>query len=426
MRYVIAVIVLLFPVIQASDYCLLKSSFQINSRITTECKVPANATSAEDIEAMSTLCTDEEVAQLQILRARQTDFSSRGICHESSLKTPGMYTWITWKDFQNILRPLVSHLSEESAFVGRDVAGSICRVNLTTAACLGNDESDSPDVADVLLERLPVAYELTNIIYDRWRNVTFLDQIVLTSVNLTNHHLNTDFVESLVRYDFEKKVNVTLFSNLAPGVPIILHEETGTIKYTVGELTKKVQAGIVSVVKRLPAKTSAIVRVIGTETLSVINMSAKLTTIYARDDYGVDKIEEGDIHTMVSFLFVFFFDEFCVEQKITLLQCIETGVMDVRPEETISIHIDPPGVGDHPQMQQEPSTAPVAKPTQPTSTPAPAISLFQPSGPVYPGFKTYSTIAAVIFLSVFIIAMTDVARKIIQDQRRKDQKIRKY
>uniref|UniRef100_A0A7G3AJV0 Putative enolase binding protein n=1 Tax=Lutzomyia longipalpis TaxID=7200 RepID=A0A7G3AJV0_LUTLO len=404
MRYVISVILLLFPVIQASDYCLLKSSFQINSRITTECKVPANATSAEDIEAMSTLCTDEEAPQLQILRARQTDFSSHGICHESSLKTPGMYTWITWKDFQNILRPLVSHLSEESAFVGRDVAGSICRVNLTTAACLGNDESDSPDVADVLLERLPVAYELTNIIYDRWRNVTFLDQIVLTSVNLTNHHLNTDFVESLVRYDFEKKVNVTLLLDLAPGVPIILHEETGTIKYTVGEVTKKVQAGIVSVVKRLPAKTSAIVRVIGTETLSVINMSAKLTTIYARDDYGVDKIEEGDIHTT----------------------CIETGVMDVRPEETISIHIDPPGVGDHPQMQQEPSTAPVAKPTQPTSTPAPAISLFQPSGPVYPGFKTYSTIAAVIFFSVFIIAMTDVARKIIQDQRRKDQKIRKY
>uniref|UniRef100_A0A1B0C9P0 Uncharacterized protein n=1 Tax=Lutzomyia longipalpis TaxID=7200 RepID=A0A1B0C9P0_LUTLO len=264
--------------------------------------------------------------------------------------------------------------------------------------------NDSPDVADVLLERLPVAYELTNIIYDRWRNVTFLDQIVLTSVNLTNHHLNTDFVESLVRYDFEKKVNVTLLSDLAPGVPIILHEETGTIKYTVGEVTKKVQAGIVSVVKRLPAKTSAIVRVIGTETLSVINMSAKLTTIYARDDYGVDKIEEGDIHTT----------------------CIETGVMDVRPEETISIHIDPPGIGDHPQMQQEPSTVPVAKPTQPTSTPAPAISLFQPSGPVYPGFKTYSTIAAVIFFSVFIIAMTDVARKIIQDQRRKDQKIRKY
>lgn len=130
--------------------------------------------------------------------------------------------------------------------------------------------------------------------------MTFLDQIALTSVNLTNVNLKTDFVEALVRYDFEKKINITLFSELATGVPIILHEDTGTpLKYTVGELTKKTQSGIVSVVKRLPAKTSAIVRVVGTETLSVIHMSAKLTTIYARDEQGVDKIEQGDIHTTV-------------------------------------------------------------------------------------------------------------------------------
>uniref|UniRef100_A0A1L8D9Z6 Putative enolase binding protein n=1 Tax=Nyssomyia neivai TaxID=330878 RepID=A0A1L8D9Z6_9DIPT len=403
MHSVIYITLILIPVVLASDYCLLKSSFQINNRITTECKVPANVTTPADLDVLPSLCVNN--ADLHILKARQTDFESRSICTENGLKTPGMFTWITWRDFQLILRPLVSDLNEDNLLVGRDIAENICIVNLTTASCLNNDESDSAiEVKEILLERLPVAYELTNIVYDRWRNVTFLDQIVLTSVNLTNVNLQTDFVESLVRFDFVKKINVTLLSDLAPGVPIILHEETGTIKYTVGEVTKKIQAGIVSVVKRLPAKTSAIVRVIGTETLSVIHMSAKLTTIYARDEQGVDKIEEGDIHTT----------------------CIETGVMDVRPEETVSIHIDPPSEGKLPQVQQEATTVKVVKPTLPTTTDVPPIALFQPKGPVYPGFKTFSTIGAIIFFSIFLIAMTDVARKLIQDQRQKDRKMRRY
>lgn len=38
--------------------------------------------------------------------------------------------------------------------------------------------------------------------------------------------------------------------------------------------------------------------------------------------------------------------------------------------------------------------------------------LFQASGPVYPGFRTISTIAAVIFFSVLVTAFTDVFRKL--------------
>ncbi|XP_055705811.1 enolase-binding protein-like [Phlebotomus papatasi] len=405
----LTVILVLLPVVLGGDYCLLKASFEINSRITTECKVPANLSQPEDIGTIQSLCTiptdEQESSELKILTAKQTEFGSRGICSEDAIKTPGMFTWIKWKNFESILRPLITHLSDEYDFVGRDMSGNICRINITTATCSSNstNNEDALDVSAVLLERLPVGYELTDIAYDRWRNVTFLDQIALTSVNLTNVNLKTDFVEALVRYDFEKKINITLFSELATGVPIILHEDTGTpLKYTVGELTKKTQSGIVSVVKRLPAKTSAIVRVVGTETLSVIHMSAKLTTIYARDEQGVDKIEQGDIHTT----------------------CIETGVMDVRPEETVSIHIDPPGSGGIPIAPTETTKAPKIKPSHiPTPTEMPPISLFQPSGPVNPGFKTFSTIGAIIFVSVFVIAMTDVARKIIQDQRRKSRKI---
>ncbi|XP_059622952.1 enolase-binding protein-like [Phlebotomus argentipes] len=404
----VLVLLTLLPVIFADDFCLLKASFEINNRVSTECKVPANLTTPADVEILKVLCTtDEEApAEVQILTAKQTEFGNRDICTEGGTKTPGLFTWIAWKDFHFTLRPLINQLSEANVFVGRDITGNICRLNITSASCLNSEKSEEAavDVKEVLLERLPVAYELTNIVYDRWRNVTFLNQTVLTSVNLTNAQHKTDFVEALVRFDFEKKINITLLEGLAAGVPIILHEDQGTLRYTVGEVTKKMQSGIVSVVKRLPASTSAMVRVVGTETLSVIHMSAKLTTIYARDDQGVDKIEEGDVQT----------------------SCIETGVMDVRPEETVSIHIDTPGSGGGPKAPHEITKSPTLPPIYiPPSTENPPISLFQNPGPIYPGFKTFSTIGAILFFSVFIIAMTDVARKIIQAQRQKDRKLRR-
>ncbi|GAB0090198.1 integral component of membrane [Sergentomyia squamirostris] len=402
---ILCVILVLVPTILASDYCLLRASFEVNNKITTECKVPANLSTSADMEAVANLCYAEDpVADLKILTANQTEFDSREICGKEGLKISGLITWITWKDFQSILRPLIAHLSEETVLIGRDSSRNICRVNLTSAMC-HQDSTEEPIAVDhVLLERLPVAYELTDIVYAPWRNVTFLEQIVLTSVNLTNSHLETNFVEALVRYDFHKKINVTLFSSLTTGVPIIFHENSGTpLRYTVGEITRKMQSGIVSVVKRLPAKTSAVVRVIGTETLSVIHMTAKLTTIYARYDHGVDKIEQGDIKTT----------------------CIESGVMDVGAEETVKIQIDPPGSVPLPQSPLEPTKVPTQPPSLlPSTTRNPPISIFQPSGPIYPGFKTLSTVGVVVFFSVFIIAMTDVARKIIQDQRRKSNKIR--
>lgn len=135
----LTVILVLLPVVLGGDYCLLKASFEINNRITTECKVPANLSQLEDLSPIHSLCTvptDEEgSSELKILTAKETEFGSRGICAEDSIKTSGMFTWIKWKDFEFILRPLITHLSDEDDFVGRDISGNICRINITTATC---------------------------------------------------------------------------------------------------------------------------------------------------------------------------------------------------------------------------------------------------------------------------------------------------
>lgn len=303
----------------------------------------------------------------------------------------------------------------------------LCQIDFQNGHCISLVGENSQNViwTDVLVQRLPTLYELRHISESHWKNITEINDVILTATNLSNHGRSTQFVQKIVPYDLERTVQIDLPGHLEKGRFVNVYENGKlSLNFVTGDTAQTLITKSVAVIKRLLPRTSVEATLRGVQSRILSQINGNLITVFDKDDnHTIVQRFTNNITTNVSlgenFTVIY------VTITILLFQKIEDEILNVYTEFGIFIKLDP-SIEVEEEEEQRPNVEDSEVSTQSSEVTSSGFlpehyagQLFQPSGPIYPGFRTISTGAALLFCSVFCIAMFDVFRKITGDRRAK-------
>lgn len=205
------------------------------------------------------------------------------------------YAWVSWNDFLGQVKPSSDNAFREgNAYLGRNIlqqeedSEEFCRIDLTTGHCvaLGGTQSQNIISTEVLVQRLPLHYDLKAVHLGSWKNVTEGENVVLATTHLFNRQDSTQFVQKVVPYDLEREVQFDLPENLVQGIAMNVYDEAGRLglRFDVGDAATTLISKSVPAIKRMLAHTSIEVTVAGRTERVLSKLNGDLITVFDRAD----------------------------------------------------------------------------------------------------------------------------------------------
>lgn len=206
------------------------------------------------------------------------------------------YVWLSWNDFLAQLKPLTdgNGFREGNVYLGRNIlqteehSEQLCRIDLNTGHCVSVSGEQSQHIlyTEILVQRLPLHYDLKTVRVGSWKNVTTGENIVLATTHLSNRKLETQFVQKVIPYDLQREVQFDLPADLISDVKVNVYDESGrlSLRFDVGDAASTLISKSVPAIKRLLPRTSIEVTVQGRDDRVLSKLNADLITVFDRAD----------------------------------------------------------------------------------------------------------------------------------------------
>lgn len=242
---------------------------------------------------MKDLCQDDHA--VNVLTTRGAKVSELPFDCAQNL-TDSSFVWLAWNDFLAKVKPLTNGngFREGNSYFGRNIlnqedeSGEFCRIDLTTGHCVSPNVNQSQNVlaTEVLVQRIPLIYDLKTRQATSWRNVTDGDMVLLTTNHLSNRKLTTQFVQKIVSYDLEREYQFDLPESLSKEVAVNVYDEAGrlNLRFDVGDAAKTLISKSVPAIKRMLPRTTIEVSVRGRNEHILSKLNADLITVFDRHD----------------------------------------------------------------------------------------------------------------------------------------------
>lgn len=201
------------------------------------------------------------------------------------------FVWLSWNDYLGHVKT-DKEFREGNVYLGRNTLQQVdetveyCRLDMTTGHCVAENGNQNVISTDILVQRLPLRYDLRTLQVGSWKNVTELETVVLANTHLINRHEDTQFVQKVVPYDMEREVEFDLPQDLVQDVQVNVYDAAGRLglRFDVGDAATTLISKSVPAIKRLLGRTSIEVTVKGRTERVLSKLNGDLITVFDRND----------------------------------------------------------------------------------------------------------------------------------------------
>lgn len=226
-----------------------------------------------------------------VLTARVDELSEQPF-HCDKLNSSS-FVWLSWNDYLSHAQTFITNdkgYLEGNVYLGRntlqDDANEFCRIDMKTGHCVAIGGSQNVITTEVLVQRLPLRYELKTLQVGAWKNVTEGENVVLAKTNLINRNEASQFIQKVIPYDLEREVHFDLPSDLVQDVLVNVYDEAGRLglRFDVGDAATTIITKSVPAIKRLLGRTSIDVTVSGRTERVLSKLNGDLIMVFDRND----------------------------------------------------------------------------------------------------------------------------------------------
>lgn len=203
------------------------------------------------------------------------------------------FVWLAWNDYVAQVKPIEGEKGylEGNVYLGRNIlqeddAVEFCRIDMSNGHCVAIGGSQNVIYSEILVQRLPLRYDLKTVQIGAWKNVTEGETIQLAQTNLINRDEATQFVQKVIPYDLEREVQFDLPENLVKDIQVNVYDEAGRLglRFDVGDAATTLISKSVPAIKRLLGRTSIAVTVKGHTERVLSKLNGDLITVFDRND----------------------------------------------------------------------------------------------------------------------------------------------
>lgn len=152
---------------------------------------------------------------------------------------------------------------------------------------LAGNQSQNIISTEVLVQRLPIHYDLKIVHVGAWKNITEGEHVSLATTHLYNRQSDNQFVQKVIPYDLEREVQFDpLPEDLLRDVKVNVYDEAGRLdlRFDVGDAATTLISKSVPAIKRLLPRTSIEVSVQGRNDRVLSKVNGDLITVFDRAD----------------------------------------------------------------------------------------------------------------------------------------------
>uniref|UniRef100_A0A336MNF1 CSON004157 protein n=1 Tax=Culicoides sonorensis TaxID=179676 RepID=A0A336MNF1_CULSO len=266
-------IVTIFQIItlyeHVSSHCLYRNPSNPN------CSIQENLA---DEKWLQELC-DKNLTQskdLTIISVLNNEFKS-GRKFEDFCKV-GAIGRLSWINYTKIIEPLLN-----SKTVNMDLA-RMSRVSKNNATYLHNNEHvlDEAIATEVLVENLPLRYELRNIERTHWENITKLEVLKLEEIYFRNEDSKSKIIAKYPDILTNRSIEHVFPDFVIPGTEMRLYQDEQVERIVVGQPKPMQQVRVkdMSIRKRISPNSHTTVRIEGTLANVWFEFTGDLTLVY--------------------------------------------------------------------------------------------------------------------------------------------------
>lgn len=207
------------------------------------------------------------------------------------------YVWLPWNDFLSTVKPMTNGngFREGNVYFGRNLlhekeeVAEFCRIDLNSGHCVALAANQSQNIisTEILVQRLPIHYDLKIVHVGAWKNITEGEHVSLASTHLYNRQSDNQFVQKVIPYDLEREVQFELLpEDLLRDVKVNVYDEAGRLdlSFGVGDAATTLISKSVPAIKRLLPRTSIAVSVQGRNDRVLSKVNGDLITVFDRAD----------------------------------------------------------------------------------------------------------------------------------------------
>lgn len=205
------------------------------------------------------------------------------------------FVWLSWNDYLGQVKTAVDNdknYLEGNVYLGRNILQreenpfEFCRLEMSTGHCVAIGGSQDVLSTEVLVQRLPLRYDLKTVQRGSWKNVTEGETIVLAKTHLINRDENTQFVQKVIPFDLAREVQFELPDHLVQDIAVNVYDEAGRLglRFDVGDAATTLISKSVPAIKRLLGRTILEVTVKGRTERVLSMLTGDLITVFDRND----------------------------------------------------------------------------------------------------------------------------------------------
>lgn len=212
------------------------------------------------------------------------------------------------------------------------------------------------DDAEVLIEKLPIRYELKNIERTKWRNITDIKTVTISHEHLKNPEKKSKLITKEVQYSTNHSIKYEFPSNVLANRELRLFKEDKIQRLnTLAPPESTIEHKSIRVERRVAPKWVQDLKVTGTLSKILYEIQGDFVKIYDDDEKESDRVK---------------------------IQVIETNLLDVKVEDITSAKMDARGADAVASDKHHEG---------------------------YTGFEIWVIISFCLFFGTILIAFTDVA-----------------
>jgi len=333
----------------ATANCLLKQS----AKQTSLCLIEENPANEEFLQK---LCKDATVSStLSIVAEYKSSFETfRNLGHYCSAGRVGRLNWIKYS--------LISEKLLNSKAVNMELP-RVARTFINGEVKLTTDSTG--DDIEILIEKLPIRYELSDVERTKWKNVTELQTVTISKEHLKNSQTKSQIMIKEVPYLSNNSMEYIFPENIARNREVRIFKDDKIFRVnTFTNPPAVIQHSAFKIERRVGPNSVLDLRVIAVQSATLYEISGTLNSVY---------------------------DDEVREERSLNLKVIERGLTDVHAEELL--------------------------PSQMLGRFSEGYSVDQKEGTS--GWDIWIILAVCIFFGTVIIAATDVSIKLIRARRAK-------
>ncbi|KAJ6647289.1 hypothetical protein Bhyg_02511 [Pseudolycoriella hygida] len=283
----------------------------------------------------------------------KSDLTLSTLCTEGS---KGLLSWISWQDFIEKVRPLLSVDNLPQLVVRNSSIGSA---------------SEADPFSEVLIEMLPINYKLIDMKRSAWNNITFIETVSLGDSKLDNPSDVEKHIEGEIIYSFPIESNVTFLSNYPiKGLPVEMSDGPDDGKhFIVGSGFAYVFSSTFPFERLVPASKALHVSLKGTFGIHEYDIEGRIISIFGKNTDG-STIEESHV----------------ISARVVSLE-----TYDIKESFSFEDYAETTTEEDKPTTLEE---LPIAIP--------------HISEPLYPGFRKYFYVACFLMSALILVVFTDI------------------